>query len=60
VALTVVVMPVMVLPFLVLMNDTKFVKARTNTPVGNAILAVLTLAGALFALVVIPLEILGG
>jgi len=49
-----------VLPFLVLMNDTKFVKARTNTPVGNAILAVLTLAGALFALVVIPLEILGG
>ena len=60
VALTVVVMPVMVLPFLVLMNDTKFVKARTNTPVGNAFLAVLTLAGALFALVVIPLEILGG
>jgi Mn2+/Fe2+ NRAMP family transporter len=60
VALTVVVMPLMVLPFLVLMNDTKFVKDRTNTPVGNALLAFLTLAGALFALVVIPLEILGG
>jgi Mn2+/Fe2+ NRAMP family transporter len=60
VALTVVVMPLMVLPFLVLMNDTKFVKDRTNTPIGNAILAFLTVLGALLALVVIPLEILGG
>jgi Mn2+/Fe2+ NRAMP family transporter len=60
VALTVVVMPLMVLPFLVLMNDTKFVKRQTNTVVGNAVLAVLTVLGALMALVVIPLEILGG
>ena len=60
VALTVVVMPVMVLPFLVLMNDRKFVKDRTNTPIGNAILAGLTLVGALFALIVIPLEVFGG
>jgi len=50
----------MVLPFLVLMNDNKFVKDRTNTALGNAILAVLTVVGALFALVVIPLEIFGG
>jgi Mn2+/Fe2+ NRAMP family transporter len=60
VALTVVVMPLMVLPFLVLMNDTKFVKNKTNTVVGNAILAALTVLGALMALIVIPLEILGG
>ena len=60
VALTVVVMPLMVLPFLVLMNDTKFVKDRTNTPVGNAILAFLTVLGAVFALMVVPLEIIGG
>ena len=60
VALTVVVMPLMVLPFLVLMNDTKFVKDQTNTVIGNAVLAVLTVLGALMALVVIPLEILGG
>jgi Mn2+/Fe2+ NRAMP family transporter len=60
VALTVVVMPLMVLPFLVLMNDSKFVKQQTNTQVGNAVLAVLTVVGALLALVVIPLEILGG
>jgi Mn2+/Fe2+ NRAMP family transporter len=60
VALTVVIMPVMVLPFLVLMNDTKFVKDRTNSPAGNAALALLTVLGALLALVVIPLEMLGG
>jgi Mn2+/Fe2+ NRAMP family transporter len=60
VALTVVVMPLMVLPFLILMNDTKFVKNQTNTPVGNAVLAVLTVVGAFLALVVIPLEIVGG
>jgi Mn2+/Fe2+ NRAMP family transporter len=60
VALTVVVMPLMVLPFLVLMNDTKFVRDRTNTIVGNAILAFLTVLGAVLAVVVIPLEILGG
>jgi Mn2+/Fe2+ NRAMP family transporter len=60
VALTVVVMPLMVLPFLVLMNDTKFVKNQTNSVAGNAVLAVLAAAGALMALVVVPLEIWGG
>jgi hypothetical protein len=42
------------------MNDTKFVRDRTNSPIGNAILACLTVLGAILALVVIPLEILGG
>jgi Mn2+/Fe2+ NRAMP family transporter len=60
VALTVVVMPLMVLPFLVLMNDTTFVKRQTASAAGNVVLAVLTVMGALMALVVIPLEILGG
>ena len=60
VALTVVVMPLMVLPFLVLMNDTRFVKNETNAVAGNATLAILTVLGALMAVVVIPLEILGG
>jgi len=60
VALTVIVMPVVVLPFLVLMNDKKFVKERTNTAAGNATLAVLTVLGAVCAVVVIPLEIFGG
>lgn len=60
VALTVIVMPAVVLPFLVLMNDETYVKQHTSGPVGNAILAALTILGALLALVVVPLEILGG
>jgi Mn2+/Fe2+ NRAMP family transporter len=60
VALTVVIMPAVVLPFLVLMNDEAYVKTHTSGPVGNAVLAVLTVVGALMAMVVVPLEILGG
>jgi len=60
VALTVVVMPLMVLPFLVLMNDETFVKQHTSTAIGNGFLAALTILGALLAIVVIPLEVLGG
>jgi len=59
VALTVVVMPAVVLPFLVLMNDAKFVKRHPSSVVGNGFLAAVTIAAALMALVVIPLEIFG-
>lgn len=60
VALTVVVMPFVVLPFLVLMNDKRYVKTHTSGPIGNGFLAVLTIFAALLALIVVPLEILGG
>lgn len=60
VALTVVVLPVLVLPFLVLMNDRKLMKEHTNGSVSNLLLAGLTVLGAILALVVIPLEVLGG
>jgi Mn2+/Fe2+ NRAMP family transporter len=60
VALTVVIMPLVVLPFLVLMNDEQYVKQHKAGPFSNGFLAALTLLGALMALVVIPLEILGG
>ena len=60
VALTVVVMPLLVLPFLVLMNDERYVGRHVNGPFSNAFLAALTVLGALLALVVVPLEILGG
>jgi Mn2+/Fe2+ NRAMP family transporter len=59
-ALTVVIMPLVVLPFLVLMNDERFVKQHTSGALGNAFLAVVVLMGALFATIVVPLEILGG
>jgi Mn2+/Fe2+ NRAMP family transporter len=60
VALTVVIMPLVVLPFVVLMNDERLVKNHTSGPIGNTLLVVMTLMGAIFALVVIPLEIIGG
>ena len=59
-ALTVVIMPLVVLPFLVLMNDARYVKGHTSGPVGNGLLAVITVLAALFAIVVIPLEVMGG
>jgi Mn2+/Fe2+ NRAMP family transporter len=60
VALTVVIMPLIVLPFLVLMNEPRHVKEHTSGPIGNALLAFLTILGAIMAIIVIPLEILGG
>jgi len=60
VALTVVIMPVIVLPFLVLMNDATYVEQHTSGAFGNGLLATLTVLGAVMAIVVIPLEILGG
>jgi hypothetical protein len=60
VALTVVIMPLVVLPFLVLMNDEEYAGLHTSGPIGNGFLATLTVLGALMAIVVIPLEILGG
>jgi hypothetical protein len=60
VALTVVVAPLIVLPFLVLMNDERYVEERTSGPFGNGVLAVLTVLCAVMAVIVIPLQILGG
>lgn len=60
VALTVVIMPLVILPFLVLMNDEQFVKQHTSSKAGNIALAALTILAALLAIVVIPLQILGG
>ncbi len=59
-ALTVVVMPLIVLPFLVLMNDDKYVKSHKSGAIGNVLLAALTIFAALLAIVVVPLEMLGG
>jgi Mn2+/Fe2+ NRAMP family transporter len=59
-AVTAVILPVVVLPFLVLMNDKKFVGSHTNGPVGNAVVFFCIVLASLLALVAIPLEIFGG
>jgi len=60
VALTVVILPVVILPFLVLMNDKRFMKEHTSGRAGNLLLAALTILAAVLAVVVIPLQVLGG
>jgi Mn2+/Fe2+ NRAMP family transporter len=60
VALTVVLMPAVVLPFLVIMNNPQFVHQHTSGAIGNGALAAVVIAGAIMAVIVIPLEILGG
>jgi len=60
VALTGIIMPFVILPFLVLMNDPKFVKDHTSGPIANGILGGLTILAAIFAIVIVPLEIFGG
>jgi Mn2+/Fe2+ NRAMP family transporter len=59
-ALTVLILPLIVFPFLVVMNDEHYLKEFRNGWFGNA--AVIFILGLAFvlALVAIPLEILGG
>jgi Mn2+/Fe2+ NRAMP family transporter len=59
-AMTVIIMPLVVLPFLVLMNDRRLVGQHTSGPVGNLLLAALVVIGAVLAVIVVPLEIFGG
>ncbi len=59
-ALTVLVLPFIVLPFLILMNDPHYLKSHRNGFIGNAVVLAVIVLGALLALVVVPLEVLGG
>jgi Mn2+/Fe2+ NRAMP family transporter len=59
-ALTVVVLPVVVFPFLVIMNDEHYLKEHTNGWLANAMVVFITLMGFAMAVVAIPLQILGG
>jgi Mn2+/Fe2+ NRAMP family transporter len=59
-ALTVIVLPIAVFPFLVLLNDKRYVREHVNGWLGNGIVIAVTVVGFLMALVVIPLEIFGG
>jgi Mn2+/Fe2+ NRAMP family transporter len=59
-AVTVIAMPIIVLPMMVLMNDQSLVKDHRSGPIGNGVLATLVIVGALLAIVVVPLQIVGG
>lgn len=58
-AITAVVLPLTVAPFLVLMNDRQFMGVHVNGRLSNAVVLVSTVIAALIAIVAIPLEIFG-
>jgi Mn2+/Fe2+ NRAMP family transporter len=59
-ALTAVVLPLAILPFLLLLNDESFVGSHRNGPIGNSVVVFTIFMAAIIALVAIPLEIIGG
>jgi Mn2+/Fe2+ NRAMP family transporter len=58
-ALTVVVLPFIVFPLLVIMNDERYLKNHRNGPITNAAVVLITVLGALLAMAAIPLQLAG-
>jgi Mn2+/Fe2+ NRAMP family transporter len=59
-AITAVILPLVVLPFLVLMNDPKYLHEHRNGRIGNFIVFVIIMLTFVLAIVAIPLEIFCG
>lgn len=59
-AMTVVALPVVVGPLIVLMNDGQYLKSSTNGPVTNTAVIVIIALAFLLAIVAIPLQLVGG
>lgn len=59
-ALTTVVLPITIVPFLVLMNDPSYVGKYRNGWIGNSVVIFTIALAFVLAIVAIPLEILGG
>jgi Mn2+/Fe2+ NRAMP family transporter len=59
-ALTSASLPFAIVPFLVLMNDTKYLREHTNGWLGNAAILVISVVAGIVAIIAIPLEIIGG
>jgi Mn2+/Fe2+ NRAMP family transporter len=59
-ALTAASLPVAIIPFLVLMNDRRYLGEHTNGWLGNLSILVVTVLAGIVAIVSIPLEIAGG
>lgn len=59
-AFNVIVMPALVLPLLVLMNDEDYLGPYTNGWISNIVVSAVTVLGFVCAIVAIPLQIAGG
>jgi Mn2+/Fe2+ NRAMP family transporter len=58
-ALTAVVLPMAIIPFIVIMNDKQYLGEHTNGPIGNTVIVVTIVLTSIVAIVTIPLEIIG-
>jgi Mn2+/Fe2+ NRAMP family transporter len=59
-ALTSLILPIVTIPFLILMNDPDYVGEQGNGWIGNTVVVGISLLASLLALVTIPLQLLGG
>jgi Mn2+/Fe2+ NRAMP family transporter len=59
-ALTTMIMPLIVLPFIILLNDKHYVGEHRNGRISNAVVIITILLASLLAVVAIPLQIMGG
>lgn len=59
-ALTAAILPLVVVPFLLLMNDESYLQEHTNGPIGNFVVIVTIVLSSIVAIVTIPLEIIAG
>lgn len=59
-ALTAATLPLAIVPFLILMNDPRYLREHTNKVVGNSVVVIVMMLSFVLAIVSIPLQILGG
>jgi Mn2+/Fe2+ NRAMP family transporter len=59
-ALTALILPLVTMPFVILLNDKTYVHEHTNGPIGNTVVILTIILASIVALVTIPLEIMGG
>ena len=59
-ALTSATLPLAIVPFLVLMNDSRYLKKHCNGWISNSVVGIVILISFVLAVISIPLEIIGG
>jgi Mn2+/Fe2+ NRAMP family transporter len=59
-AITAVILPLIVMPFMLLLNDKTYVHEHTNGPIGNTVVVLTLILASIVAIITIPLEIAGG
>jgi Mn2+/Fe2+ NRAMP family transporter len=59
-ALTSATLPLAIVPFLILMNDPRYLKENVNGVVSNSVVVIVMLMSFILAIVSIPLELFGG